>query len=204
LAARWVLFDVGGVLIEWDDSIIFRTVAERYELDVRAVMRVLTSLRRELQSNRISLHEFWTRFGESFAVPTPKDWRSMWVSQMIRFARPRKDLLALAEGLRRHGVRTGLFSNTDRSHWRYFRSTGWFTAFSPQIVSFRIGAVKPDPKAFRGAKQSFPRGWGIPLFVDDSDANVSAAAAAGWDAVRFSSLSGLKKELRKRQLLNDH
>jgi putative hydrolase of the HAD superfamily len=198
---RWVLFDVGGVLVEWDDTTVFRIVANRYGLELGAAAIVLERTRRDLQSGGISLHEFWRRFARSFNVPVPEDWRTLWVEEMARRARPRRAVFRLVDDLHRQGERTGLFSNTDRSHWRYWRATGWFDGFFPQIVSFQVGAAKPDPEAFRRAEGLFPPDWGAPLFVDDSVINVKAARAAGWDAVLFTTEHSLRRVLQNRQLL---
>jgi HAD superfamily hydrolase (TIGR01509 family) len=197
---RWVLFDVGGVLVEWDDTAVFRSVANRYGLDRVAAMAALERLRRDLQSGTTSLREFWRRFARSFDIPVPEDWRTLWVGEMSRRARRRRSVFRLVDDLHRQGVRTGLFSNTDRSHWRYWHATGWFDGFFPQIVSFRVGAVKPDPRAFRRAADLFPPGWGAPIFVDDSVTNVKAARAAGWDAVPFTSGHALRRTLEDRHL----
>ncbi len=198
---RWVLFDVGGVLVDWDDRIIFRIVADRYGLELDSATTALEMFRGDLQSGATSLYEFWRRFARWFDVPVPEDWRTLWVEELPRRARPRRAVLALANELRREGVRTGLFSNTDRSHWRFWRSTGWFGGFFPRIVSFRVGAVKPDPRAFRRAEELFPPDWGAPLFVDDSVTNVEAAQTAGWDAVPFTSERALRRALQDHQLL---
>jgi putative hydrolase of the HAD superfamily len=195
---------MGGVLVEWDDRIIFQAVAGRYGLEFGSVTAKLEVLRTDLQSGRTSLHEFWRRFARSFDVSAPKDWRTLWVGELADRARPRRAVLALANDLRRHGVQTGLFSNTDRSHWRFWRSTGWFDGFYPQIVSFRVGAAKPDPRAFRRAERLFPSRWGAPVFVDDTAKNVEAARAVGWDAVQFTSEKALRRALRDRLVLQSH
>ena len=70
-ASRWVLFDIGGVLVEWDDRIIFRAVADRYGLELGPVTATLENLRRDLQSDATSPHEFWRRFARLFNVPVP-------------------------------------------------------------------------------------------------------------------------------------
>ncbi len=200
--ARWVLFDMGGVLVEWDDRIIFRRVADRYGLELRSVTAALEILRTDLQSGATSLHDFWQRFARLFDVPVPKDWRTRWVEGLAGRARPRHAVFALIDELHRQGVRTGLFSNTDRSHWKFWRSTGWLDGFYPQLLSFRIGAAKPDPQAFRRAERLFPSRWGAPLFVDDSAKNVEAARIVGWNAVQFTSEWALRRALRDRLLLH--
>ena len=203
-ATQWVLFDVGGVLIEWDDTIIFHKVANRYGVNQDVATRILTRRRRELQSGRISLREFWSRFARSLAIPMPENWRSLWVAPFARLVRPRNDVLDLAADLRKNGVRTGLFSNTDSAHWRELRSRGWFDDFHPQIVSFRLGTVKPNQQAFRRAAKIFPPGEGWPVLVDDSVRNVEGARAAGWEALHFTSARALRHELRGRRMLSSN
>jgi putative hydrolase of the HAD superfamily len=198
-----VLFDVGGVLIHWDDELAFRRVAQRYALDPVRTSEVLTGLRRDLQRGRLTLHQFWSEFARRFSQPTPPDWRTLWARELARAARPRRDVLALAAELRGHRVRTGVFSNTDASHWRFFRSSGWFDGLSPMIASFQLGAVKPDLVAFRRAAGRLPAGAALPVFVDDRPPNVRAARQIGWDALPFTTVRALRDELKTRGLLDD-
>ncbi len=197
---RYVLFDVGGVLIHWDDEIAFRRIAHRYRLDEVRTSKVLGDLRSGLQTGRLTLHEFWSRFARAFDLRIPEDWRTLWVREVARGAAPRRPMHTLAADLRRRGVRTGIFSNTDPSHWKFFRSTGWFDGFSPVITSFQLGAVKPHVAAFRGASRRLPAGSGRPVFVDDNPVNVRAAKRNGWDALLFRSIPTLRRELQDRGL----
>jgi len=200
-AVRCVLFDIGGVLVRWDDAVAFDRVARRYRLDPARVTMVLEALRPGLQTGRLTLHEFWSSFSNAVGVPLPEDWRTLWVSELARKARPRRAVQLLAAELRRSGARTGLFSNTDPSHWRYFRSSGWLSGFSPTIPSFQIHVVKPDPRAFRRATRRLPAGAAPPIFIDDHPANVEAARRAGWDPLLFTTVHHLRDDLRVRELL---
>lgn len=65
------------------------------------------------------------------------------------------------------------------------------------VVSGREGLAKPDPEIFRVAGQRA----GVPLeslvFVDDSPANVAAAADLGMHALRFTDARRLRAQLRE-------
>jgi HAD superfamily hydrolase (TIGR01509 family) len=197
-----VLFDIGGVLIRFDDRATFRRVARLLRLDLETTAAILRDLREGLQSGRLTLHQFWTQFARAADRRLPDEWRSLWLTELIRTARPNRPVLKVASDLRRRGVRTGVFSNTDASHWRWFRSRGWLDGFSPRIASFRIGAVKPHATAYRRAERRYLHGWGPLVFVDDNDANLRTARQCGWDSVPFVSAARLRTELRRRGLLD--
>ena len=200
LGTRCVLFDIGGVLVRWDDEVAFRRVARRYHLDPERAGSFLRALRPGLQSGRLTLHAFWSGFARRAGVPIPDEWRTLWVSELARGAKVQRSVQRLAGDLRRAGVRTGLFSNTDPSHWRHFRAAGWLDGFSPLITSFGIGAVKPDTVAFRRAARQLPKGTRRPVFVDDNPANLRPAGLVGWDPILFTSVGQLRRDLRTRGL----
>jgi len=202
-AVPLVLFDIGGVLIRFRDELTYRAVADRYGLDRVRTAEILRGLREPLQSGQLTLHQFWSAFAGRVGCPMPNDWPSLWSQELARAARPQPPVFALAADLRRHGVRTGVFSNTDPSHWRFFRSMGWFKEFRPAIASFQIGAVKPASAAFRIAAARLPRESSVPIFVDDNLANVRAAKRVGWEAIRFTSTPDLRVRLIARGLLGE-
>ncbi|MEU4242748.1 HAD-IA family hydrolase [Actinoplanes sp. NPDC026619] len=70
-----------------------------------------------------------------------------------------------------------------------------FERFEPLFFSYRLGCRKPDPAAF--AAMSARLGSPPIVFVDDSAANVTAAKTAGWHAVRYLGLAGLRRDLQE-------
>lgn len=69
------------------------------------------------------------------------------------------------------------------------------STFDQLILSWRLGVTKPDPEAFERATAAL----GVPpeqiVFVDDSEANVVAARAAGWAAHVFTTTLDLQAAL---------
>jgi putative hydrolase of the HAD superfamily len=67
--------------------------------------------------------------------------------------------------------------------------------FDHLMFSSRLGLVKPDPAVFEAALKVLSREPEQVLFIDDREANVEGARAAGLRAVRFTSPAALRFDL---------
>jgi putative hydrolase of the HAD superfamily len=54
--------------------------------------------------------------------------------------------------------------------------------FADRLLSYELGAVKPEPAAFQRAAAQLACDPGELLLLDDSPANIAAARALGWQA----------------------
>jgi putative hydrolase of the HAD superfamily len=61
-------------------------------------------------------------------------------------------------------------------------------SFQHRMFSWRLGAAKPDPEAFAAVNASLDASPAEVVFFDDSEANVTAARGAGWQAHRFTTV----------------
>lgn len=66
------------------------------------------------------------------------------------------------------------------------------------IVSGEVGLAKPDPRIYRLLAERFSLDPARTVFLDDSAANVAAAAAEGFAAVLFTTASAARAELAAR------
>jgi 2-haloacid dehalogenase len=66
------------------------------------------------------------------------------------------------------------------------------------LVSGREGVAKPDPAIFALLVERYGLDPARTVFVDDAERNVTAAAAAGFDAIRFDSADELRAQLVAR------
>ena len=87
--------------------------------------------------------------------------------------------------LRRQGQGVGILSNTCAAHW------GWLTKqsysvlsgrFEGVILSYLVGAMKPDAVIYDVAERAAQVEPQQMLFLDDRAENVAAARARGWNA----------------------
>jgi 2-haloacid dehalogenase len=68
-------------------------------------------------------------------------------------------------------------------------------------VSGLVGLIKPDEAIYRLHTQTFALEPGATLFIDDNPDNVKAAQDFGWQAVLFTCVEGLAKDLDTRGIL---
>ncbi|WP_421733796.1 HAD-IA family hydrolase [Cellulomonas sp.] len=66
------------------------------------------------------------------------------------------------------------------------------------LVSGEVGVAKPDPRIFALLTQRYGLLPERTVFADDSAANVAAGAAAGYDAVLFTTADALRADLVAR------
>jgi putative hydrolase of the HAD superfamily len=107
---------------------------------------------------------------------------------------------SVVRSLRAHH-RVVAFSNSNAVHWTSLAPViGWFDAV---YSSHELGALKPDAAAFAAvlAAEQVPAGdaW----FFDDTPANVAAAIALGWRAMRVDGATGLRAGVLAAGLLRD-
>jgi FMN phosphatase YigB (HAD superfamily) len=94
-------------------------------------------------------------------------------------------------------TRVGLLSDTDPIHWTYIRTTWpWIDAIKKPTLSYQVGVMKPNPAIYRAAAEHVNTDPQHCLFIDDLEANVEGARAAGMQAIRFESVARLKQQLR--------
>jgi putative hydrolase of the HAD superfamily len=91
------------------------------------------------------------------------------------------DLLRKA---RAAGVRTCLLSNSWGSEW--YDRTDFPELFDGVVISCEVGMRKPEPAIFRHAAELIGLPPAACLFVDDVEANISAAEACGMTGVHHS------------------
>jgi len=93
--------------------------------------------------------------------------------------------VALAEELAGHTrITSALLSNTNARHWvrrEQFTAAG---RLEHQLASYEHRMAKPDVGFYRALESAVGASGEQVVFFDDLEANVSAARALGWQAVR--------------------
>lgn len=197
-----VVFDVGGVLLDWNPRHLYQGMFGGDDAAMESFLADVCSPAWNLSLDAgkpfaEGVRELCSRFPEQSALITAFDLR--W-EDMVRGAF--EDTVDLARRLKARGF--PLYALTNFScekmalvHPRY----DFFALFDAMVVSGDIGIVKPDLAIYRHLLERFDLVAHETLFIDDSDVNVAAAAAAGLCAVRYQSAPQLERELARWGLL---
>lgn len=90
-----------------------------------------------------------------------------------------EDSLPAIRELRRRGLRTAVVSNCDHLTGPVVERLGLPDATDAVVLSFEVGAAKPDERIYRTALERLGATGGEAVFVDDQAAYCDGAAALG-------------------------
>ncbi len=197
-AIALVCFDLGGVLVrlcrDWREVCAAAGVEVRPELEQPATQAAIGALGLRLNAGELTLEQY---VAGSVALLdgayTPAEVEAVhaaWVKE------PYAGLDTLIDELHRAGLATAVLSNTDASHWERWRARPPVSLVQHHFASHELGLIKPDPRVYAAVEERLGlRGEQI-LFFDDLEANVTAAGARGWRAVRVDPGSETVPQLR--------
>jgi putative hydrolase of the HAD superfamily len=197
---RVIYFDLGKVLLDFDVSIACRQMSEVAGVSQEQVHEILykQKLQYGYESGQLSTRQFYDRFCEQSGTRPDYDALIHAGSAMFELRVPMVPLVALLRAARH---RLGILSNTCEAHWDYV-SDGRFRIipelFELNVLSFRIGAMKPAAEIYLAAADLAQVSPDEVFFLDDREENVIGARDAGLDAVHFSTPQALARELRQR------
>jgi FMN phosphatase YigB (HAD superfamily) len=196
---RFFYFDLGRVLLHFDNEQMFRQIAAVAGVSTEQVRTTMLSdgLMRRHEIGELTTSEFFDVLCGLWGVRPDYDAMVYAASAIFSLNLP---MLPLVSQLRQAGYRTGVLSNTCEIHWQYsanrFRVVG--DGFQVHALSCRIKAMKPDAAIYLAAAEMAGCRPDEVFFVDDLAENVAGARAAGFDAVQFTSAEALAEDLRKR------
>ncbi len=196
-----VVFDLGGVLIEWDPRRVYRSLLA----DDEAVDAFLAEVR-FLEWN--ALQDGGRSFADGVAELSA---RFPHHAELIRVYPERfTDSLGdavpgtaqVVDELADRGVRLLALTNWSAETFHHGRARlPVLDRFEAVVVSGEIRIAKPDPRIFEHVVTRFGLEPARTVFIDDSPANVAAAADTGMVALRFTDAATLRAELVARGLL---
>ena len=196
-----VVFDLGGVLIRWDPRHLYRQLIPEDEIDA-----FLEEVGFHAWNHEQDAGAPWGPAVEAHAALFPHR-RALLAAYPARFPDsldgPVEGTVAILEELHAAGTRLVALTNWSAELFPHAEATFRFLGlFEGIVVSGREGVAKPDPAVFDLVLSRYRLDPAGTVFVDDSPANVAAAAAAGLTALVFTGPDRLRADLSRLGLLD--
>jgi len=194
---RWVLCDLGNVLINFDHKRISKGLLKylparkqnrSHQGEIHSFIfesRKGTSRNMELDRGRIDLPQICREFRDRFSARIDEaEFRQAWCSI---FDDLKQDAINCLRRLKQLGLKVAICSNTNSAHWdslcARFRD---LEDFDQAFLSFRMHALKTDPDFFEQIARKTRRPCEEHLLIDDLDDNLEAARASGVKTIKVT------------------
>jgi 2-haloacid dehalogenase len=196
-----VVFDIGGVLLDWDPRHLYRQLIDDPDEMERFLAEVCT-----LEWH--AAHDRGVPFEQScaaLAARHPQHAELIWAwaqrsEDMV--AGPIEGTVEILRELRDADVPLYALTNMEAETYPLRRDRyGFLRWFRGTVVSSQEGVIKPDPEIFRRLLERFDLRPETTLLIDDAERNVRAAQAVDMQAVQFTGPQQLRDFLHARGLL---
>src|ERR1700720_1867962 len=197
------VFDLGGVLIDWNPRYLYRKL---FVGDDAAMEHFLANVCTPLWNSQQDAGRTFAEACASLKVhhPTHAELIDAWFHRHEEMlAGPVSGTVELLADLRARGVSLYALSNwsaeTFPTALKRFEFLQWFQGI---LLSGEVGLIKPDPRIFQLFFETFAIDPAEAIFIDDMPPNVDAATALGMHGILFTDPRALRDELVKIGLLD--
>lgn len=192
---RAVIFDFGGVVVDWDMRHLFRQVFDDHDEMEHFLAEILTpaeNLRCDLGTPLATVVTELVARHPRHRAPL-EAWRDRWIETIPREI---PGTAALVDDLRRAGHPVLGLSNFSAETFPWCRARyPVFEAFDDIVLSGEVGVAKPDPAIYRLVCERNGIEVDEAVFLDDSPTNVAGAHAVGMAAFLFTDAAQARDDL---------
>ncbi len=192
------MFDLGGVIVPLDFQRGYRAMAPHCSVPASEIRGRIgaTDLVQRFETGRVSSEEFVEELCAALELKVDyEEFCQIWSSIFLEHTLVPQELIA---GLK-NNYRLLLLSNTNPIHFSMLRRAyPMLELFDHLVLSYEVGALKPDPAIYREALKHAGCPPAECFFTDDIAAYIEGARNEGIDAVQFESGEQIERELRER------
>lgn len=183
----FVYFDLGNILVSFDPQLACQNVAKLLGVSNQQVDAVLykSGLEESYERGEVTADELVAATTRELNVQQCDT--QIFLDAIADMFQPIESMQATIEEVRASGCRIGILSNTCFAHWDWLCRQRWPVLAGPfdvTVLSYEVGAMKPDPRIYEAAEAQAGISPEQILFIDDKQENVDAAVARGWNAVQ--------------------
>jgi 2-haloacid dehalogenase len=198
-----VVFDLGGVLVDWDPRYLLRKVMPGREAEMETILRDVLNHDWNLERDTgdswpdavARLKREYPQWAEIFDIYTER-----WAETL---GGSHEDTVEILRQLRARGTPLYALSNWSAAMFPHAEERyDWLDWFDGVVVSGRVGMVKPDRAIFDYLLEHYRLRAEDILFTDDNEPNVLAARSHGIHAHHFTGAAGLREALVSEGLLD--
>ena len=197
-----VVFDLGGVLVDWDPRHLLHKVMPGREAEAESLLADVLNHAWNLERDR---GDSWAEAMARAKAEYPQ-WADIFDVYTERWAETlvgsHEDTVAILRELKARGTPLYALSNWSREMFPHAEEKyDWLELFDGIVVSGRVEMVKPERDIFDYLLTTYDLRASDLIFIDDHEPNVVAARSYGIAAHHFRGAAALRAELEAEGLL---
>ena len=197
-----VLFDLGGVIVNWHNSWFIQEVSDEFQLQPEELSKEFNRNLTNISTGRINEKEFWHTIGKELESQKLMNFEESLLDRIFRKrVSLNNSMIDLSKELSQKGITVGILSNTELVTYSVVEDLISLEHFEYKFLSYKIGHLKPEPEIYRHVIENIPFPKEELFFIDDLKSNVESARSEGIDSVQYSDFNELMKECHLRKLL---
>ena len=196
-----VVFDLGKVLVDFDYSIAGRRLAAKSKASPTEIQKFLdhSPLLYRYETGLMTRQEFYEEVRKVAGYGGTLDEFASFFADIFT---EMPEMTALQAALRRKGIPTYVFSNTNDMAIEHIRQAfPFFANFDGYILSYEVGAMKPAAKIYEALEAMAGKRGAEILYLDDRQENVDAGMARGWQTILQTDPAKSRAAIEKLGLL---
>ncbi len=196
MAVKNIVFDIGGVLADFRLKEFLAEKGFDAAMSGRIIRAaVMSPYWGKFERGEITEEEALRGFAEGDPGIGEELYKAF--SDLRGLLTAREAALPLVRELRNAGFGVYYLSNySKKAYDECAASLSFMSCMDGGLLSFRVGMTKPDPGMYR----LFLKEYGLKaeecLFVDDTEENVAAARALGFEGIVFRSFGQLREDMK--------
>jgi glucose-1-phosphatase len=191
-----VVFDLGKVLVDFDYTPATQKIAARSAKPPEDLHSHVggSPLLVQYETGLITRHEFFEEVRRDTGFHGDlKEFGNFFADIFT----PIPPMIELHAELRRRGIPTYIFSNTnDLAIEHIRRNFPFFQNFDGYIFSYEVGVMKPEAKIYEALEAMTGRRGAEILYLDDRLENIEAGTARGWRTILHETPEKSRADLK--------
>ena len=197
-----VIFDLGGVLLDWNPRHLYRQLFAGDETAMEDFLATVCNSTWNVQQDAGRLVAEGCALLKAEHPEKAHLIDAYYARHLDMIAGPVEGTVEILAELRERGTKLYFLSNYSAETYPLARGRYDFLSwFAGGIVSGEHGVIKPDPAIYRLLIDRHDIDPHRAVFIDDNHGNAEAARAFGIHGIHFTSAEALRAELRELELL---
>jgi len=197
-----VLFDLGGVIVNWHNSWLIQDVSDEFQLQKEKLSKEFYKNLPKIATGKINEKELWYMIGKELESKKLMNLNESLLDRIFqKHCSLNNSMINLSKKLSQKGITVGILSNTEPASYSAIEKLTSLDHFEYKFLSYNIGHLKPNPEIYHHVIDNVQFPKEELFFIDDIKSNVESARSEGIDSVQYTSHNELLKECQIRNII---